>query len=136
MKIDTFAGLQALLESAFPKRCPSCGYVYSGPEQFFRETGDMPSGRSSLKSFVDDDGSAVVEVFRNCRCGSTLMDEFVCRRDMSEPGSRSREQFQRLLRDLTARGIAAEAARAEILKFMLGEPNRLRLWLEDDQNPA
>ncbi|MCQ8180752.1 hypothetical protein NP603_06510 [Methylomonas sp. SURF-1] len=136
MKIQAFQGLQALLESAFPKRCPSCGYVYSGPEQFFNETGDMPGGRSSLKSFVDDDGFAVVEVFRNCRCGSTLMDEFVCRRDMSEPGSRNREEFQRLLQTLTARGIADETARAEILKFMLGAPNRLRLWLEDDQNPA
>ncbi|WP_445371590.1 hypothetical protein ACH518_01425 [Methylomonas sp. HW2-6] len=136
MKIEAFEGLQALLQSAFPKRCPNCGRVFSGPEQFFRETGDMPGGRSSLKSFVDDQGMAVVEVFRNCRCGSTLMDEFSCRRDMSAPGHRSREQFQCLLQTLVARGIAAETARNEILKFMLGAPNRLHEWLGDDQNPA
>lgn len=135
MKIEAFEGLQALLQSAFPKRCPNCGRVFSGPEQFFRETGDMPGGRSSLKSFVDDRGAAVVEVFRNCHCGSTLMDEFSCRRDMSAQGNRSREQFQRLLQTLIAQGIAAETARGEILKFMLGAPNRLREWLGDDQNP-
>jgi hypothetical protein len=84
MDSTAFTGLKTLQDSAFPKKCRNCGYIYHTAEQFFAETQDMPGGRSSLRSDQDDDGATVVQAFRNCRCGSTLMDEFACRRDPSK----------------------------------------------------
>lgn len=131
MNVEYFEGLQALIDSAFPKKCGNCGYVYETAEQFFAETQDMPRGRSSLKSAVEDDGSTVVEAFRNCRCGSTLMDEFSCRRDHSEQGIRRRMAFDRMLDILLTRNIPELEIRAEILSFLRGRTSRLQEWLDD-----
>lgn len=132
MDAQDFEGLKALLESAFPKRCSNCGHVYLTAEQFFLETQDMPRGRSSLKSASEDDGCAFVEAFRNCRCGSTLMDEFGCRRDHSEKGMRRREAYEKMLALLLARNIPEETARAEIVDFLHGKPNKLKILLGVD----
>ncbi|NOV28777.1 oxidoreductase [Methylomonas sp. ZR1] len=125
MDIQDFDGLQALLDSTFPKTCRSCGYVYLSAEQFFIETQDMPHGRSSLRSAIEDDGLILVEVFRNCRCGSTLMDEFGCRRDQNEDGLQQRLVFETILRAMQARNVPADVARMEIIKFLQGQPNTL-----------
>jgi hypothetical protein len=125
MDIQDFEGLRALLDSTFPKTCASCGYVYFSAEQFFIDTQDMPHGRSSLRSAIEDDGLIMVEVFRNCRCGSTLMDEFGCRRDQSEIGLKQRLAFDNILRAMQARNIAPDVARLEILKYLQGQPNTL-----------
>lgn len=130
MNPQVFQGLQTLLESSFPKQCSNCGYVYRTAEQFFAETTGMPRGRSSLKSFVDDDGVPVVEAFRNCRCGSTLMDEFGCRRDLSETGVKRRAAFAHTLALLIEMNISEAEARAEIAHFMHGEPSRLSAWFK------
>ncbi|MCK9987662.1 MAG: hypothetical protein AzoDbin1_04134, partial [Azoarcus sp.] len=42
------------------------------------------------------DGQVIVELFRNCVCGSTLMDCFRDRRDTSEAGLRRRARFGEL----------------------------------------
>ncbi|MBD9355714.1 oxidoreductase [Methylomonas albis] len=125
MDIQDFEGLRALLDSTFPKTCASCGYVYISAEQFFIDTQDMPRGRSSLRSAIEDDGLILVEVFRNCRCGSTLMDEFGCRRDHSERGERQRQAFDTILKVLQSKGIAVAVARVEIIKFLQGQPTTL-----------
>ncbi len=132
MNSEDFEGLKALLEFAFPKTCKNCGHVYKTAEQFFAETLDMPSGRSSLKMTIEDDGAPIVEAFRNCRCGSTLMDEFGCRRDTSESGVQRRITFDRMLSLLLARNIPEAVARAELANFLRGKPNRLQAWLDDD----
>jgi len=69
---------------------------------------------------VSDDGSRIVEAFRNCPCGSTLMDFFTDRRDMSEKGLRRRERFGELLDYLVENGMERAAARAELLKVLKG----------------
>ena len=92
---QVFEGLKPLTPSAFPKRCNNCGRVYETAEQFLTETLDMPRGNSSLKADVEDDGLTIVEVFRNCSCGSTLMDNYSCRRDQSEQGQQRRASFSR-----------------------------------------
>lgn len=125
MDIQDFEGLRALLDSTFPKTCASCGYVYISAEQFFIDTQDMPRGRSSLRSAIEDDGLILVEVFRNCRCGSTLMDEFGCRRDHSERGERQRQAFDTILKILQSKGIAVAVARVEIIRFLQGQPTTL-----------
>lgn len=135
MDIQDFDGLRALLDSTFPKTCRSCGYVYISAEQFFIETHDMPHGRSSLRSAIEDDGLILVEAFRNCRCGSTLMDEFGCRRDQSAAGLKRRQAFDNMLCAMQARNIAVDAARMEIIKFLQGQPNTLVAMLNIERLP-
>ena len=120
-----FAGLRALLESSFPKHCGNCGRIYESVEQFLAETEDMPDGRSSLKSALEDDGSEIVEVFRNCACGSTLMDEFNSRRDDSDQGKKRRAEFDNMLEALRRHKLPDSVARTEILNFLKGRPSHL-----------
>ncbi|WAR44429.1 hypothetical protein [Methylomonas rapida] len=128
----SFEGLKALFVSTFPKTCHSCGFVYETAEQFFAETRGMASGRSSLKAATEEDGVVIVEVFRNCRCGSTLMDEFGSRRDHSEKGQRQRQAFDRMHALLRERSIPEAEIRSEIVKFLRGEPSLLTSWLDVD----
>ncbi|TAK91352.1 MAG: oxidoreductase [Burkholderiaceae bacterium] len=116
-----FAGLQALAESAFPKRCASCGRVFETAQQFMQETEAIRRGQTGLKQSLDDDNRTVIEVFRNCPCGSTLMDFFSDRRDLSDGGLKRREKFGLLLEQLIARGLDPGIARSELLKVLRGE---------------
>lgn len=116
-----FDGLTAFIESAFPKKCTVCGKTYQTAEQFLTETQNMPNGRSSLKQALEEDGTAIVEVFRNCRCGSTLMDEFNSRRDNTNPGQEKRAEFDKLVLILQNQHVPVEIARIEILKLFKGE---------------
>lgn len=118
-------GLTALLESAFPKKCSVCGREYLTPEQFLRETQDIPHVKSGLKEAVEDDGTAIVEVFRNCVCGSTLMDEFNNRRDTSERGRKRRKKFDHVLQQLVSKGLSIEVARTELIKLMHGHESTI-----------
>ncbi len=118
-------GLQALADSAFPKVCRNCRRVYRTPEEYAASTLPVRQGASGLKESVDDDGHPILELYRNCVCGSTLMDFFSDRRATSESGHRRREAFERLLGQLVARGIERAAARAQLLKLMRGEASEL-----------
>lgn len=108
------------MESSFPKHCNACGRRYETAEDFLRDTHDLPASRSCLKEAIEDDGTAIVEVFRNCICGSTLMDEFSNRRDESEKGRLRREKFDMLLKQLVQKGLDQEVARQELRNFMNG----------------
>jgi hypothetical protein len=119
-----FRNLKALSESSFPKKCSSCGVVYESSEQFVQKTVDV-AGRSGLKSSEDDCGDQIVELFRNCICGSTLMECFNDRRDLSKSGLRRRELFGRLLVMLEKKGLPADQARAELLKLTRGRQSRV-----------
>ena len=137
MNDQNFAGLRALLESSFPKHCGNCGRIYESVEQFLTETEEMPNGRSSLKSAVEVDGSEIVEVFRNCACGSTLMDEFNSRRDDSEQGKRRRAVFDNMLLLLRQKNVPDQMARTEILNFLKGRKSQLlELLNQEADEPA
>ena len=69
-----FAGLQELAAGAFPKRCANCGRLYANLRQFLEETVPVAPQRSGLKASLDDDDRPVGELFRNCVCGSTMME--------------------------------------------------------------
>lgn len=120
-----FNGFTTFIESAFPKNCTVCGKTYQTAEQFLTETQNMPRGRSSLKEALEEDGTAIVEVFRNCRCGSTLMDEFNSRRDNSDTGQQKRAEFNRLLMVLQNQHVPVEIARSEIIKYFKGEKTEI-----------
>ena len=115
LKETLFNGLIALSESSFPKICPTCNHVYESAEEYVKLT-DSIRGKSGLKVSEDDDGKPILELFRNCHCGSTLLDFFKDRRDTSE----QREQFGQLLDQVSEMGIERDIARTELLKVKKG----------------
>lgn len=122
---ELFANLRALAESAFPKHCKNCGRTFETAQQFLLETSRITPQFSGLKQSRDDDGATVVEVFRNCVCGSTLMDCFSDRRDGSGANAGRREKFGRLISQLQSHGWSEEVARNELLKVVRGERSTL-----------
>ncbi len=122
---DHYCGLRSLSDQAFPKRCPRCGRHFATAAEFIRYTQTVRTGESGLKSVRDESDRPMVELFRNCPCGSTLMDRFDDRRDLSEPGLRRRKLFGQLLQMLENKGMTAELARVELLKLMRGEPSTM-----------
>jgi hypothetical protein len=117
---NLFEGLQALSDSAFPKRCSRCGRQYDSPTDFVRHS-RPPRNGSGFKSGYDDDETPLLQLFRNCECGSTLMDFFNDRRDTSERGQKRRQLFGELLEALEQQGLPPEEARPELRKLMNGE---------------
>lgn len=117
---ELFAGLKALSASTFPKTCKNCGVAYKSVEDFWKKT-DAVRGKTGLKISLDENDRPIVELFRNCRCGSTLMDCFNDRRDTSEKGLKRRELFGKLLTMLGRKGLDGAKARIELLKMMRGE---------------
>lgn len=120
---ELFAGLRQLTDSAFPKRCGNCGREYRNAGEFLAATGPTRAHTSGLKQSKDDDGSMIVELFRNCVCGSTLLESFWNRRDLSDEGVLRRKRFEVMIGKLVAIGYDAESARGELTKFMRGQPN-------------
>lgn len=122
---ELFRSLQALEEAAFPKVCRNCGQEYADADAFLAATRQVRADHSGLKASIDDDGAAVVEVFRNCVCGSTLLEVFYDRRDQSANGIRRRQRFGELLDKLVADGVDQQVARTELLKAVRGQPHDL-----------
>ena len=120
-----YAGLRELAESAFPKRCANCGREFQNAAEFLAATQPIRVDSSGLKQSQDDDGQAIVDLFRNCVCGSTLLESFRNRRNLSEDGIKMRMRFQEMVGKLVATGCPAETARAELLKLIHGQPNDL-----------
>lgn len=117
-----YQGLQALANTSFPKKCNTCGKFYQTADQFVQETQRVRKNHSGLKSGVDDDGSVIVELFRNCSCGSTLMDCFNDRRDLTHQGERRRKKFGEVMIILqNDHGLEPAQAREEIFKILRGE---------------
>lgn len=124
---EIYSGLRALAESTFPKRCRNCGQEYASAAEFIVATQAVRPNCSGLKQSQDDDDNLIVEVFRNCNCGSTLMESFNDRRDLTEEGIKRRRRFEEMLGHLVSRGVAREVAYAELIKLMRGQANELLL---------
>lgn len=120
-KSKLYNGLKALSDSAFPKQCASCGRRFESAEEFIRETQSVREGISGLKSTTDEELQPMVELYRNCPCGSTLMDCFDDRRDLSQPGLKRRRLFGQLMEMLHNKGLQPHIARVELIRFMRGE---------------
>ncbi len=118
-------GLRELAESAFPKRCPTCGRTFESAAEFVAQTQPVRASHSGVKTAQDDNGVALLEIYRNCPCGSTLMDIFSERRDVSERGQQRRQRFAELFGYLMASGMDKGIARAELIKVMRGEPSEV-----------
>lgn len=103
---------------AFPKQCRNCGKVYADEQQFLAETSAAAHASSDIRPVRDDDGDSNVylEVFRNCACGSTLMELFHSRRDLTEQGLTRRQLFDSMLTILLEAGHDRQEARAILLQ--------------------
>lgn len=119
-----YSGLKALSESAFPKKCANCGCLFHSAEEFILKSQAVP-GSTGLKSSIGDQEETIVELFRNCICGSTLLDFFSERRDSSPEGLKRREIFAKIQQFLMNKGVPAATGRAELLRFMRGEYSEL-----------
>lgn len=124
-KSKLYNGLKALSDNAFPKQCASCGRRFESAEEFIRETRSVAEGTSGLKSATDEASQSMVELYRNCPCGSTLMDCFDDRRDLSQPGLKRRRLFGQLMDMLHRKGLQPHIARAELIRFMRGEQSQV-----------
>ena len=122
---DLFRSLRALEEATFPKVCRNCGHRYEDAAEFLAATRQVRPDHTGLKEGIDEDGAAIVEVFRNCACGSTLLESFSDRRDQSANGLLRRKRFGEMLDKLVADGVEFTRARAELLKLMRGQPHDL-----------
>ena len=118
-------GLEALAETTFPKRCKCCGRSFTDVADYVAQTHAMPNGSEGLKQSLGDDGEVIVDLFRNCPCGSTLMDSFNNRRDTSQQGEARRQRFNELMSYLQSSGLSASMARHELLEVMHGRPSEI-----------
>lgn len=89
-------GIRVLIESSFPKICSNCGRLFVSAEQFLSETKDLPITHANLIDVVEASGNSLVDVFRNCDCGSVLMTEFSERRNGVEPESAGQVEVTQL----------------------------------------
>ncbi|HJV25579.1 MAG TPA: oxidoreductase [Aromatoleum sp.] len=120
-----YAGLREIAAGAFPKQCRMCGRRYETVQDYITQTQRVGDGRSGLKQSRDDDGNVIVDLFRNCVCGSTLMDSFNDRRDNTEAGRKRRARFGELVEGLVTKGLERDVARSELLKILHGEKSLL-----------
>ena len=117
---EWYSGLRPRGESAYPKTCGNCGRVYETPDDFFSETANIKSEDTGLRASDDEVGGVIVEAFRNCLCGSTLMENFSNRRDTLPAGRERRGRFDQMLNYLVEIGLNADTAYAELLKVARG----------------
>jgi hypothetical protein len=118
-------GLEALAATTFPKRCKCCGRSFVDVADYVAQTHAMPNGTQGLKQSLGDDGEVIVDLFRNCPCGSTLMDSFSDRRNTTQQGEARRQRFNELMSYLLSRGLTAGVARHELLQVMHGKPSEI-----------
>lgn len=130
-----FEGLNALTESSFPKHCNDCGKVFETANQFIAETKTARQGTSGLKQSVDDDKMTIVEVYRNCSCGSTLMEFFSDRRDTSDAGNKRRSLFNKLLLHLESKGLNQTESRDYLLRVLRGQATEADRELISSRKP-
>lgn len=122
---DFYANLKDITETTFPKTCSTCGAIYNDSADFVTKTEKVFGEKSGLKGSLDDNDQPIIELYRNCSCGSTLMNFFSDRRDNSEKGNRRREVFERLLLQLEQKGIVRAKGRIEIVKLLKGEESEI-----------
>lgn len=119
--VNFYVGLTALAKCSFPKRCRTCGRVYETVQQFIDESRTIGTDSTGLKQGYDDDDVVLVELYRNCKCGSTLMDMFANRRDTSLTGEERRQLFDTSIGYLVNRGLSVTQARQCLLRLLRGE---------------
>lgn len=110
-----------LTNQAFPKVCRKCQKVYRDEFEFFSETLPVPHVRSEIRAVEDDPDEPedfYLEVYRNCKCGSTLMERFHSRRDMSPAGMERRKAFEDMVDVLEGAGYSRPEGQEMLRNFL------------------
>jgi hypothetical protein len=118
---DLYEGLVALTDDLFPKKCMNCGRIYKTEEDYIKQTRPTFQGTGLASSVWKGDNKSIVQLYRNCVCGSTLLSFFGDRRDSAKQGKDYRRMFEELLQLLEEKGADRKTARGELLKVMRGE---------------
>lgn len=115
--MSDIAAFTPLTGEAFPKTCGNCGRVFVDEHAFLVDTERPAHAASDVRSVRDDQAETEVwlEVFRQCRCGSTLMECFHSRRDLTEAGLTRRQLFDSMLAILAEAGVPYASARRQLL---------------------
>lgn len=113
-----YEGLNSLAGEQFPKKCATCGRVYANIEEFLMQTQCLIRSHGLDES--KDDANKRVYLYRNCACGTTLMEPFRDRRDFSPRGDMFRQKFDRILDMLAEAGLERDVARQELRKIFRG----------------
>jgi len=121
---DIFEGLSILSKRSFPKTCPGCGKTYASVEDFITQTEGV-AHQSGLSEYMIKRGKPFVALFRNCPCGSTMMEKFKDRRDTSSKGIENRNLFMTMLDSLIALGLSRDVAHQELLKVLEGQQSEI-----------
>jgi len=116
--------LQAMVATCFPKKCTNCGITYTDIEDFLDRTKQACSSASLLENFEPYERS-IVDLNRNCECGSTLMVVFPERRDTSKKGNKLRDKFGESLNILVSIGFKENIARTELKKLLNGRKSNV-----------
>ena len=90
-KQNCYKGLTALFTDMFSKKCNCCGKSFTDVQNFINQTVRVAKG-TGLQDTKDEDG-VIVELYRTCDCGSTLMLECKDRRDTSVEGQKRRHEY-------------------------------------------
>ena len=122
-----YQGLRSLSRDSFPRKCPKCSKVFASEEDFLGKETRPVYDCSGLRQTRDECDRPMVEVFRNCTCGSTLLELFKERRDRSSAGKRMRKKFGQLLALLQSAGIDENVGRRELLRILRGEKSEILL---------
>jgi len=121
---DLYQDVQSLLQASFPKKCGTCGRMFQTLDDFLEATLGLGAG-GQFMNLAEADGGPIIDLFRNCPCGSTLMVLFKDRRDTSDHGQLMRDKFGRLLDQLIEHGLTRQQARDELLRILHGKPSEL-----------
>ncbi|MBL4852287.1 MAG: CbiX/SirB N-terminal domain-containing protein [Gammaproteobacteria bacterium] len=112
-------GLRSVADSDFPKTCRNCQRSYQTLSEFIRDTVST-TPETGLKQGFNDEEQAIVELLRNCQCGSILMSPVHSRRGNSDLASECREQFDQLVAQMAATGRTHESAREDLRQVITG----------------
>lgn len=116
---DDRADTLVAVANTFPKACKSCGRVYRDAKAFIEQT--LPASiAKGIKPAHGNNGQEILEIFRNCHCGATLMSPFYSRRGSSGLASECRQQFDKLVTQMTLSGRTQEAAQGELRQVITG----------------
>lgn len=121
---DALLELTAVERNSFPKQCPTCGAMYQNVEEYIAKTQGIGSNQG-LKLSEGDEGEVILELFRNCVCGSTLLDFFADRRNGSEQGEKRRRAFDKIVGRLVGLGVDQQKAITELRAYLKTKKSQL-----------
>jgi len=115
----SLVGLRSAVDNNFPKTCRNCGRIYQNVDDFILDTALTMQGGGLKQGFTDEE-QAIVELLRNCQCGSTLISPFYSRRSSSDLASECRHQFDKLVSQMAVSGKKPDVAREELRQVITG----------------